>query len=451
MPRKVYNCEICDNRPFRDKTTYTRHCETETHKLRESGMSKDEADKKIRENRATKISEANKIHATNHVNPRKGVKLNDEERHKHRQTAQKRLHGENIEYIYVTHPEIAKEWHPTLNGNKSPTQFTKGSDKKIFWLCPNKCEKGCLHEYEQTIYNRTSGHGCPFCSTPKKKICIHDSIVTTHPEFIKEWHHAKNSHMTPDTISHGSKKPIWWLCQIGCPHGCLHEYKCDPNNRFGVNQQGCPFCCNQKICFHSSIEYTHPHIAKEWHPTKNGDKMPSQFSKGTERPKFWWICSENHEYEASIKNRTLNNSGCPNCKHKTEQKLTEYLKKTIPDITTQERKLCPGRFYDNISHVRKLIFELDGPHHFIIITLWKNDVDKNQDIDVYKMKVAIDKGFRIIRILQEDVYKNDEDWLDIHLKPLIEKGRPIEYVSPYNEHIYDNHRAKFAILENKTN
>jgi len=30
-----------------------------------------------------------------------------------------------------THPEIAKQWHPTLNGDLTPFDFTPGSDKKF--------------------------------------------------------------------------------------------------------------------------------------------------------------------------------------------------------------------------------------------------------------------------------------------------------------------------------
>ena len=42
-----------------------------------------------------------------------------------------------------THPEIAKEWHPTLNGDLTPRDFTHGSDKKPWW----KCDKGDDHEW----------------------------------------------------------------------------------------------------------------------------------------------------------------------------------------------------------------------------------------------------------------------------------------------------------------
>jgi very-short-patch-repair endonuclease len=440
----TYSCPTCDNKQFRDKTGYTKHCSTRIHTLRSEGLSLNDAKQQLSIETSKKISESNKRHAETHENPRKGVKLTEEQRNKCREVALKRLYGEDIKYLTETHPDIAKEWHPTRNGTKLPNQFTKSSNEMIVWLCPNTCNEGCLHEYEQTICNRTAGESCcPYCSTPRKKVCIHDSIVSTHPDIAKELHPTKNPDIRVGTISYGSKLLLWWLCPNKCPHGCLHEYQNSPLGRCGINKQNCPFCCNQQICFHSSIEHTHPDIAKQWHSTKNGTDLPVHFSKGNTTKKFWWICDQGHEYDALIKNRA-NGSGCPVCKHKTEQILSNYLLKHIPDITTQDTIICPGRKFDNVSYSKQLIVELDGPQHFKHIPLWKNDPDANQEIDVFKMKVASDKGYRIIRLLQEDVLKNGESFLDTHLKPLLESGREVEYISPFNTDIYDKHRQKMC-------
>ena len=32
-------------------------------------------------------------------------------------------------------PEIAKEWHPTLNGDLTPDKVSYGSNKIIWWQC----------------------------------------------------------------------------------------------------------------------------------------------------------------------------------------------------------------------------------------------------------------------------------------------------------------------------
>ena len=47
--------------------------------------------------------------------------------------------------LSTKHPNLAEEWHPDRNGDLKPTDFTPGSDEKVWWLC----EKG--HEWEATI------------------------------------------------------------------------------------------------------------------------------------------------------------------------------------------------------------------------------------------------------------------------------------------------------------
>lgn len=91
----------------------------------------------------------------------------------------------------------------------------------------------------------------------------------------------------------------------------------------------------------------------------------------------------------------------------------------------------------------KIIFELDGAGHFILVRHWNNDPNTNQVVDVQKMNVAISKGYRVIRLLQEDVFNNDDAWLDQHLLPLINSSNLVEFLAPNNPQIYDKHREKF--------
>ena len=52
-------------------------------------------------------------------------------------------------------------------------------------------------------------------------------------------------------------------------------------------------------------------LCKEFHPTKNGDLKPEDFTWGSAK-KVWWICSKGHEWDAIISSRTRG-SGCPYC------------------------------------------------------------------------------------------------------------------------------------------
>lgn len=61
--------------------------------------------------------------------------------------------------LVTSHPELSKEWNYPKNGELTPTQFTFGSDKKVWW----KCAK-CSHEWQAVIGSRTIGRGCPACA-----------------------------------------------------------------------------------------------------------------------------------------------------------------------------------------------------------------------------------------------------------------------------------------------
>ncbi len=61
--------------------------------------------------------------------------------------------------LSITHPELAKEFHPTLNEPLTAQTVLAGTHKKLWW----KCQK-CGHEWQAKGSNRVSrGSGCPPC------------------------------------------------------------------------------------------------------------------------------------------------------------------------------------------------------------------------------------------------------------------------------------------------
>lgn len=60
-------------------------------------------------------------------------------------------------------PDIAMEWHPTLNGDLTPKDVTSGSGKRVWWRC------NWDHEWQTTINHRNRGSGCPYCWDLLKK------------------------------------------------------------------------------------------------------------------------------------------------------------------------------------------------------------------------------------------------------------------------------------------
>jgi hypothetical protein len=58
-------------------------------------------------------------------------------------------------------------------------------------------------------------------------------------------------------------------------------------------------------------------LVKEFHPTKNSNKRPEDFTPSSAK-KVWWVCSKDsrHIWEARIFSRTKQGGGCPYCKGK---------------------------------------------------------------------------------------------------------------------------------------
>ena len=134
--------------------------------------------------------------------------------------------------LKVLFPKIAKEWHPTKNGDSKPEEFTGKNSKKVWWLCP----KG--HPYDSIISGRTrkdrKPEGCPYCSG--NKVSEENSLLILYPKVSSEWHSTKNGDLKPEDFSFGSGKKVWWLCPKG------HSYDSKILNRTSKNKSGCPHC-----------------------------------------------------------------------------------------------------------------------------------------------------------------------------------------------------------------
>ena len=131
--------------------------------------------------------------------------------------------------LSTTHPEIAKEWHPTKNKKLTPADVIAGSQKKVWWLC----SKG--HSFLQSIIKRTKrNYNCPYCSGEKVLENFND-FETKYSEIAKEWHPTKNGSLNPSDVTFGSGKKVWWKCPIG------HEYQASVHDR-GTGGTSCPIC-----------------------------------------------------------------------------------------------------------------------------------------------------------------------------------------------------------------
>lgn len=196
--------------------------------------------------------------------------------------------------------EGAKLWNYQRNGSLTPFDVLPFSSKKVWWLC----EKG--HEWQTTVASVSSGNGCPVCSSRIVLQGIND-LETTHPRLASEWHPTKNGQITAQMVSFGSVQKAWWLCKYG------HEWEASPNSRSKGN--GCPYCSNKRVLSgYNDLATINPELAKEWHPSLNGELTAHNVSVGSSK-KVWWLGKCGHEWNDTVFHR---NDGrkCPYCSGK---------------------------------------------------------------------------------------------------------------------------------------
>ena len=199
--------------------------------------------------------------------------------------------------LATVNPELAAEWHPTKKEELTPDMVAKGSNDKMWWLGK------CGHEWQATISSRNKGVGCPYCSG-KNVLCGFNDLKTVNPELAAEWHPTKNEDLTPEMVTKGSNRRVWWKCKQG------HEWQATISSRIQGN--GCSYCSGRKALKGvSDLATTNPELTAEWHPTKNEGMTPYMITKGSEK-KVWWKCSQGHEWRATVYNRSRG-LGCPVC------------------------------------------------------------------------------------------------------------------------------------------
>jgi hypothetical protein len=175
-------------------------------------------------------------------------------------------------------PMLAKEWHPTKNGVLTPLNVTRGSSKRVWWLC----SKG--HEWQAIVSNRINGSGCPYCAG--RTVCYDNCLQTVNPRLAKEWHPNKNGSLTPKDVTPGSHARVWWLCTKG------HSWEAKILDRsYGT---GCPYCSGKAVCQENCLQTLNQNLANEWHPTKNNSLTPYDVTPNSNN-KVWWRCKKGHE------------------------------------------------------------------------------------------------------------------------------------------------------------
>lgn len=292
--------------------------------------------------------------------------------------------------LYTLRPDLIEQWDYSKN-TVDPKEVPVGTSRKVWWSCPKNIE----HTYLASINHRNNGTGCPFCRG--LKTCTSESLFHLYPELMTEWDYSKNLKVDPKKIAPFSNKKVWWTCSKSDDH----IWQSSPGVRIKQNQ-GCPACAGRMVVKSNSMNTTHPKLAKELHPTKNGKINSTNIIAGTTK-KLWWQCQRNEEHiwKVSGNIRVTHETECPFCKltpqSRQELTITFELIQFFEINPRGFKTFIDGKMWSIDIYIKELNLGLEFDGNY-----WHKG---NREFDKLKTEQLEDIGFKIIRIREEPLKK----------------------------------------------
>lgn len=198
-------------------------------------------------------------------------------------------------------PQMAREWDAAKNVDITPDRVALHDNRKYYWLCSK-----CGHSWKASPNNRAYGKGCLKCAGQVVDPEI-NSFAAINSQMIDQWDTEKNYPLTAWDVAAYDNRDYYWECHNG------HSWKASPANR--TKGTGCPYCAGKyPVVGLNDFGTICPDVAKDWHPSKNGDLLPENFLPNSHE-EVWWRCSESHEWKQMIYKRA-NGSKCPYCQER---------------------------------------------------------------------------------------------------------------------------------------
>ena len=327
---------------------------------------------------------------------------------------------------------------------------------KLKYVCKNG------HEAEITFHSFKQGYGCMKCSG-NEKLTI---------EYVRDFFKERGCTLL-STHYVNSKSKLQYICKNGHTteirfndfqqgQGCM---KCFGNEKLTIEyvrdffkERGCTLLSTNYVNNRSRLEY----ICENGHKTETifnslqqgigcakcsgNEKLTIEYvreyfkERGCELlstiyvnalSKLEYICKNGHKTEINF-NDFRTGYGCRKCLNKTEKIVLDFLQEHYKNILSEAKfEWCKAKShlrFDFLLDDEKVIIEVDGLQHFEHVPYWKTDLQQIQERDVYKMRCAIEHGYRVVRICQIDVFKNTIDW-KLKLQEAIASEEQIIYIS----------------------
>lgn len=291
-------------------------------------------------------------------------------------------------------PDLLQTWHYQRNQAElslAPTEVLPQSNQEVWWTCP----LGTSHDYQASPAARFRGRGCPYCAG--KRVNSSNSVAGISPLLASEWDPANAK--SAEQVARGSDYAAVWICRNDSGHKWTAPVSSRPDNG-----AGCPFCAGKRATDHNRLDLNRPSLAKQWHPSKNGDLIPANVAAGSNKS-VWWICPQEpkHVWKAQVRARALDGNGCKWCapvvRSKTDVALACEFAVVFPhdvDPIHQERlELGHNRPHTVDVFIKSLaiVIEFDGSYSH------KSKAHEGRDRSkTTRLRRA---GFRVIRIREE--------------------------------------------------
>ena len=150
-------------------------------------------------------------------------------------------------------------------------------------------------------------------------------LSEVHPELVAEWS-DKNLPLTPDRITYGSNKVVWWK------GACGHEWQTSVKAR--SNGENCPICSGARVIEGvNDLATLKPELADEW-SSKNDPLKPTMVTTGSHK-KVIWQDKYGHEWTATVKSRAISGTGCPYCSHNKVLAGFNDLATVLPEVAVE--------------------------------------------------------------------------------------------------------------------
>jgi formylmethanofuran dehydrogenase subunit E len=299
--------------------------------------------------------------------------------------------------------------------------FSNVTKEHIINGCYSKIPLTCLTcDYNWTrsishLFNHKSG--CPECygNTPWTYERVIERIKDRELDKIFDF-----SQVTKEHITNGQYSKIPLTC-LTCDYNWTRSISYLFNHK-----SGCPNCSG-------NVPWTYERLIEE---IKDPDlnklfdfsKVTKEHIKGCDSkiPLVCLTCKYN--WISTINNVFNKGRGCPMCKNKSERKFKEYFEIAYSNYSIEcqySPKWCINQKtgyrmrYDFLITTNKninIIIEVDGVQHLKYIPHFhrngEEDLEIQRERDNQKMVYSLENNISLIRILQEDVWRDKNEWKD---------------------------------------